>query len=74
MVSVVVSVVLSVVVVSSVLLQEMKVRLKRRMREMRMMSRCFTDFPISVLVEPNIYQNLVRITRKWGDRVVDVSI
>ena len=60
-------VVLSVVVVvlsvllepsSLLLLQEMKVELKRRI-EMRRMSRCFTWFPISGLGEPNIYQNLV---------------
>ena len=62
-------VVLSVLVVLDELLdevQDMEMKLKRNME--RMMSRCFTDFPISVLVEPNIYQNLVRITRKWGDK------
>ena len=37
---------------SLLLLQEMKVRLKRNME--RRMSRCFTWFPIGVLVEPNI--------------------
>jgi hypothetical protein len=36
-----------------VLLQEMKVKLKRRKIE-RMMSRCFTWFPFSELEEPNI--------------------
>jgi len=30
------------------------------------MSRCFTWFPIGVLGEPNIYQNLGDFTRKWG--------
>ena len=49
-------VVLSVVVLlSSLLLQEMMVRLKRK-RE-KMMSICFTWFPISGLGEPNIYHN-----------------
>ena len=33
----------------------------------------FIEFPISGLGEPEIYQNLVWITRKWGDRVVIVS-
>ena len=37
---------------SSLLLQEMKVKLKRNME--RMMSRCLTWFPISGLGEPNI--------------------
>ena len=62
------AVVSSVVVVLSVLLepssllllQEMKVKLKRMME--RMMRVCFTWFPISGLGEPNIYQNLVWIT------------
>ena len=31
-----------------------------------MMSECFTLFLISGLGEPNIYQNLVWITRMWG--------
>ena len=38
------------------------------------MSECFTEFRISGLGEPNIYQNLMRITRKWGIGSVDVSI
>ena len=42
---------------SSLLLQEMMVKLKRRME--RMMRVCFTWFPIGGLGEPNIYQNLV---------------
>ena len=50
-------VVLSVLVVSSVLLQEMKVKLKRRRREMRMMSICLTWFPISVLGKPKLYHD-----------------
>ena len=45
-----------VVVLSVLLLQEMKVKLKRRKIEKRM-SRCFTWFPISVLGEPNIYHD-----------------
>ena len=44
---------------SSLLLQEMKVELKRRRKERRMSS-FFTWFPIClVLGEPNIYHNLV---------------
>jgi len=42
---------------SLLLLQEMKTELKRRRKE-RMMSRCFTWFPIGGLGDPNIYQNL----------------
>ena len=38
---------------SLLLLQEMKMELKRRRKE-RMMSRCFTRFPISGLGEPEI--------------------
>ena len=38
---------------SLLLLQEMKVELKRRKKERRM-SRCFTKFPISGLGEPEI--------------------
>ena len=60
----VVEVVLSVLVVSSVLLQEMMVKLKRNMEEM--MSICLNWFPISVLGEPNIYHNLGDFTRMWG--------
>jgi len=57
---------LSVVVAepSSLLLQEMIVRLKRN-RE-RMMSRCFTWFPLVDLEESEIYYNLGCFTRKWG--------
>ena len=40
---------------SLLLLQEMIVRLKRNME--KMMSRCFTWFPISGLAEPNIYHD-----------------
>ena len=61
-------VVLSVLVVLDELLdeeQDMEMKLKRRRKE-RMMSRCFTWFPIGVLGEPNIYQNLVCFTRMWG--------
>ena len=36
------------------------------------MSICFTEFPISGLGEPNIYQNLVCITRS-GDFTWSVS-
>ena len=39
----------------SLLLQEMMVKLKRNME--KMMSRCFTWFPISGLGEPNIYHD-----------------
>ena len=46
---------------SSFFEQEMMVKLKRNME--KMMSRCFTWFPISGLGEPNIYQNLVCFTR-----------
>jgi hypothetical protein len=42
---------------SLLLLQEIKMELKRRRESM--MSMCFTRFPISGLGEPNIYQNLV---------------
>ena len=49
-----------VVVVDLLLLQEMMVKLKRRME--RMMSICFTKFPIRGLGEPEIYQNLVCFT------------
>ena len=50
--------VVSVLLDVLLLLQEMKVELKRRIE--RRMSRCFTKFPNwLVLGEPNIYQNLV---------------
>ncbi len=52
------------VISSSLLLQEMIVRLKRK-RE-RMMSICLNWFPISGLGEPNIYQNCGDFTRIWG--------
>ena len=48
---------------SLLLLQEMIVRLKRK-RE-KIMSMCFTWFPISGLGKPNIYQNLGGFTRMW---------
>ena len=48
---------LSVLVVLSLLLQEMKEKLKRSKE--RMMSRCFNWFPISGLGEPKLYHNLV---------------
>ena len=58
-----------VVVVLSVLVvldevQDMEMKLKRK-RE-KMMSRCFTWFPIGGLGEPYLYQNLVCFTRMWG--------
>ena len=43
---------------SLLLLQEMKVELKRRI-EMRMMSICLTRFPIDDLGKPNIYHQSV---------------
>ena len=83
-VSVVVVVSLSVVVSSLVvvvlsvlfepsllLLQEMTVKLKRK-RE-RIMSICFTWFPISGLGKPKLYQNMWCFTR-IGDRVGIVRI
>ena len=42
---------------SLLLLQEMKMELKRRRIERRM-SRCFTKFPIGGLGEPDIYHDL----------------
>ena len=48
---------LSVLVVLSLLLQEMKEKLKRSKE--RMISRCFNWFPISGLGEPKLYHNLV---------------
>ena len=53
--------VVSVLFEPSSLLQEMIVRLKRNME--RMMSRCFTWFPIHSLGEPNIYHQSVCFTR-----------
>jgi hypothetical protein len=41
------------------------VRLKRNME--KMMSICFTWFPIGGLGEPNIYHKLGNFTRKWED-------
>ena len=61
-------VVLSVVVeepLSLLLLQEIKVRLKRK-RE-RMMSICLTKFHISGLGEPYLYQNMWCFTRIGED-------
>ena len=49
---------------SLLLLQEMKIELKRRRIERRM-SICLTWFPISGLGEPYIYNNLEDFTRKW---------
>ena len=51
-----------VVVLSVLLLQEMKVKLKRRNMERRM-SICLTWFPISGLGKPKLYQNLGDFTR-----------
>ena len=42
---------------SLLLLQEMKVELKRRKKE-RMMSRCLTRFPIGGLGKPKLYQKV----------------
>ena len=47
----------------SLLLHEMIVRIKRK-RE-RMMSRCFTWFPIIGLGEPNIYHDSGDFSRMW---------
>ena len=55
---------LSVLVVLSLLLQEMKEKLKRSKE--RMMSRSFNWFPISGLGEPKLYHNLVCFTRIRG--------
>ena len=49
---------------SSLLLQEMIVKLKRNME--KMMSICLTWFPISGLGKPKLYQNHGDLTRKWG--------
>ena len=66
-------VVLSVVVELSVLVvldelldevQDMEMKLKRNTE--KIMSRCFTWFPIGGLGEPNIYHNLGEFTRIWG--------
>ena len=56
--------VVSVLLDVLLLLQEMKVELKRRKKE-RMMSRFFTWFHISGLEEPNIYHQSVCFTRMW---------
>ena len=37
------------------------------MIEMKMMSRCFTWFPISGLGKPKLYQNMWCFTRNWED-------
>ena len=55
---------LSVLVVLSLLLQEMKEKLKRSKE--RMMSRCFNWFPISGLGEPKLYHNLGVIYKEVG--------
>ena len=52
------------VLLSSLLLQEKTVRLKRNME--KMMSICFTWFPISGLGKPKLYQNMWCFTIKWG--------
>ena len=49
---------------SLLLLQEMKMELKRRSKE-RMMKICFTEFPIGGLGKPKLYQNLGYFTRIW---------
>jgi len=57
-------VVLSVLVVLDVLLdevQDMEMKLKRNME--KMMNICLTRFPISVLGEPELYQNMWCFTR-----------
>ena len=53
-----------VVVLSVLLLQEMMVKLKRRIE--RMMSRCFTEFPISGLGLPKLYHNSGVFYKKLG--------
>ena len=57
--------VVSVLLDVLLLLQEMKVELKRRRKEMRM-SICFTEFPIGGLGKPKLYQNMWCFTRMWG--------
>ena len=49
---------------SLLLLQEMKMELKRNMDKMK--SICLTRFPISGLGKPKLYQNLWDFTRMWG--------
>ena len=44
--------------------QDMEMKLKRNTE--KIMSRCFTWFPIGGLGEPNIYHNLGEFTRIWG--------
>ena len=59
------TVVLSVLVVLDLLLlQEMMVKLKRNNE--KMMSRCFTWFPIESLGKPNIYHDSGVFYKKWG--------
>jgi len=58
---------------SLLLLQEMKMELKRRRKiEMRMMSICLTMVPISGLGKPKLYQNMLCFTRMWGFYLVGV--
>ena len=57
--------VVSVLLDVLLLLQEMKMELKRRNME-RIMSICLTWFPISGLGKPKLYQNLVWITMCGG--------
>ena len=49
---------------SSLLLQEMKVKLKRNME--KMMSICLTWFPISGLGKPKLYHDSGVFYKKWG--------
>ena len=58
--------VVSVLLDVLLLLQEMKVELKRRINEM-MMSKCLTRFPISGLGKPKLYHQSGCFTRMWED-------
>ena len=58
---------------SLLLLQEMKVELKRRRKE-RMMSRCFTWFPFWLIYENIIYTINRFVLQECGDRVGIVRI
>ena len=57
--------VVSVLLDVLLLLQEMKVELKRRRKE-NIMSICFNWFPIGGLGKPKLYQNMWCFTRNWG--------
>ena len=50
---------------SLLLLQEIKVELK--IRNIESMMRFFTEFPISGLGKPKLYQNMWCFTRMWED-------